>query len=94
MSKSTDVMVPASGVVVVDSLNHAAGGYAQAFAGNGAQSIGQRGEPAPNGSGYTVYIAFLRPDLPLSVSGAYPELRALSEAAEFAAFLNERGRTP
>ena len=94
LSKSADVMVPASGVVVVDSLKHAAGGYAQAFSGNGAQSIGQGEEPAPNGVGYTVYIAFLRPDLPRSVSGAYPELRALNAAAEFAAFLNERGPTP
>jgi hypothetical protein len=93
MSKSADVIVPASGVIVVDSLNQAAGGYAQAFAANGAQSIGQAGGPAPSGSGYTVYAAFLRPDLPPSTSGAYPDLRALNEAAEFAAFLKERGVT-
>ncbi len=91
MSKVANVVLPASGVVVVDSLDGAGGGYADAFTANGELYPGQGGGSAPQGSGYTTYVAFLRPDLPTSSSSSHPPLRALNEASEFAAFLKERG---
>ncbi len=91
MSKSADVIVPASGVVIVNSLDNAAGGAAQAFIASGAYSIAQGGGPAPKGSGYTIYAMFLRPDLPVSASDTHADSPSIHEADEFAAFLKARG---
>jgi hypothetical protein len=91
MSKTAEINVPANGVVIVDSLEGAGGGYAQAYNVKDELFPGQGGGPTPRAAGYTTYLAFQRPDLSTSSSSAYPELRSLNEAAEFAAFLKERG---
>ncbi|MGL4230033.1 MAG: hypothetical protein ACRDAM_12365 [Casimicrobium sp.] len=92
MSKSANVVVPASGVVIVDSLDGAGGGHADGFTLSGEMYTGQSGGPAPQASGYTTYLALLRPDLPTN-SSSLPPLRELHDATNFALFLKERGIT-
>jgi hypothetical protein len=86
MSKTADINVPASGVVIVDSLDSAGGGFAQAYNSKDELFPSQSGGPAPHDSGYTIYAAYLRPDVPID-----SPLRSLNEAADFATFAKERG---
>jgi hypothetical protein len=86
MSKTAEIKVPASGVVIVDSLEGGSGGYAQAYDTKGELFPGQGGGPAPRGSGYAIFVAYLRPN-----ASTDSPLRSLNETADFAMFLKERG---
>jgi hypothetical protein len=90
MSRSASVTVPVSGVVIVDSLIGAGGGYAQAYGSADELFPGQSGGPAPPGSGFTAYLAFQRPEATVGDSQP-PDLPSLNDAIEFAAFLKARG---
>jgi hypothetical protein len=91
LSKTAEIKMPLSGVVIVDSLEHAGGGFAQAYNVKDELFPGQSGGPAPQGSGYTTYLAFLRPDLSTNPAYVHPEPQSLNDATEFASFLRERG---
>ncbi len=89
-SKMTDVAVPASGVVVVQSLAGISGGYAQAMLSTGEVSTGASYGPAAASLGYGSYAAFERPVAGQTEPGSEFDAQVLREPQTLLRFLELR----
>jgi hypothetical protein len=94
MSRHTEVEVPASGVVIVNSLEHAFGGQAQAVAADGSMFTSMGGGLVPKELGYNTYLAVARHAFTANNEPNYNELPELREPKAFVQFLQSRGLQP
>ncbi len=86
-SKTTDVAVPPSGVVVVQSLAGISGGYAQALLSTGEVSMGASYGLAAASLGYGSYAAFERPVAGQTGPGSEFDTQVLREPQALLRFL-------